>query len=514
MNLSELTDNVLGLVGESDDAAREACARFLNKRYKYIYNSFPWAESEMTATLSIVRDEDKFEFPRLMERVIAIRANGNFLDPVTSNELLQTDPGIFERYGDPTSYQEILDDDGIRKIQVFPLPDKTTELLIVGKRALVTLVEENDEPILRNIDTVLIAYAEGDMYERQRQNGKAQEKFKEAAALMVSVQQLETEQTNRPRQIKQLTVAGNSLAELTDAVSARTDKWALSDRVFIKDCLRRQYQRLYDSNLWPEVTVTTRVTNDGGEIILPDYVDQVLSVRVDSNFGSISPTEPSVYWSVDPAIFERTGIATSFSPLTSVGVKFLPPTQEKLLFQSTSNSDTGNIQVKGELNGSEVSETVTLTGTTPVSTKNKYDTPITVAKDITLGNVSVNGVTSGALLQTLLANQREKRHIRIWVQPVPSATECLILGKRKIAPLSSDQDTPIIRNCQHVLIPAVAAQVLRKDGKDSKEYQMEADQAYQELVNLYINQAAYSSMVVPDTGGCYGDLTLTKAGWR
>ncbi len=512
MNLGELAEFVTQKVGQTDDNSVVICRNFINSRYAMIYDAFPWADSEMTATVGLRAAEDKFEFPVRMQRVIAVRAGTDtFLDPITTNELLQTDPTIFDRSGNPTSYQDLVDDDGIRKIQVFPRPDKPVDLFVVGKRSRVDLVEEGDEPILRNIDQVLMAYVEGDMLERQNRRAASQPKFTEAAALLTSIQQLETQQSNKPRQIKQLTVAGNSLSELTDAVCARTDKWSLSDRAFIKDCLRRGYQRLYDSNLWPESTVVARVTNDGGEIILPVYFDRVISVRGNSSFNELSANEPSQYFAVDPTLFEQTGIATTFSYLTSVGVKFLPPTQEKLLFSSTSTSDSSDVRVMGEFNGSEVQETISLDGTKPVQTHYNYDTPITVAKDTTEGNVSVYGATSGALLETIPFNQRECKHIRIWVQPVPSATECLILGKRKINPLVTDQDTPIIRNCQHALIASAAMEVLLKAGSlTAQAMQQQADKAMADLVGLEITQAAFSATVVPYTEG-YG--SRNSDGW-
>ena len=43
--------------------------------------------------------------------------------------------------------------------------------------------------------------------------------------------------------------------------------------------------------------------------------------------------------------------------------------------------------------GQEIEEEINLNGTTPVTTAFAYDVPITIAKDITVGDVTVNAAT-------------------------------------------------------------------------------------------------------------------------
>ena len=69
-------------------------------------------------------------------------------------------------------------------------------LIVVGKKRLRPLRNDNDEPQIRGIDNSLIAYAEGDMLERQRQFGKAQVKFGEASSLLDVVRDLERGQSS------------------------------------------------------------------------------------------------------------------------------------------------------------------------------------------------------------------------------------------------------------------------------------------------------------------------------
>lgn len=66
------------------------------------------------------------------------------------------------------------------RIKVMNPPTSTATFLVLGKRRIVPLLDDNSQAALRNCDNVLIAMAHGDMLERQRQYQKAQAKFSEA----------------------------------------------------------------------------------------------------------------------------------------------------------------------------------------------------------------------------------------------------------------------------------------------------------------------------------------------
>lgn len=501
LTLLQITNQVTGKLGQTDAASAALVKTFVQNRYKMIYDSFPWRDSEMTATASLA-STNVTTLPAGMDRIIAIRSNGNtFLDPININLLLQTDPTIFERVGLPIVYEEYTDPaDNSKKVKVYPAPNTTVALFIAGKRTMPALTADGDIPILRNIDNVLITYAMGDMLERQRQYGKAEGKFTEASALLQAAKDLETGQANQVRRAKQLTVSGNSLAELVDAVCARTGQWGLDSAVLVKDFLRRNYQAIYDACNWAEATVMANVNSDGSEIVLPFYFDRLLSIRGNVNLGQLSIVQPQLYFGIAPSIFEQTGAAIGFSYLTPVGVATLPPTREKMSFVSSSTSDKTSVFVMGESAGEEVSETVVLNGTTAVQTASLYDTPLTIAKNITVGDVTVSGVTSSAVLVKILAGERERKHMRIWLQPTPPATVCLALGKRRIKPLVQDEDTPLLRDIQGALIAAASADMFSKVGdKDAAvAARSQADAALKTLVNLETEQGAFSACVVPE----------------
>lgn len=69
-------------------------------------------------------------------------------------------------------------------IRLIPGPTDDVALTALVKKKHIALEDDGDSPELRNIDNALLAFAQGDMWERARQLGKAQAKFTEAVALM------------------------------------------------------------------------------------------------------------------------------------------------------------------------------------------------------------------------------------------------------------------------------------------------------------------------------------------
>lgn len=503
MTLDEIAQFCCRKVGQSDANSVSICYGFVQARLRMIYDAFPWLDSQTTGTATVLAAQSTVALPAGIDRVLSVRAGGDhFLEPVDSNVLMQTNPTIFEQVGVPLYYEELTETAGnTKRIQVYPTPTVDTALFIIGKRTMPALVNATDTPVLRNVDNVLIAYTTGDMLERQRQYAKSQAKFQEAAALLASAQALENQQANKPRRIKHLTVTGNSLAEMTDAVSARTGKWDIESVVLIQEFLRRQYQSVYDATLWSESTVIASVISDGEQIVLPEYFDRVISVRADSKLGQVDAFDISFLFGINPQIFDRTGSAVGFSYLTPVGVSILPPQREQLYLVTTSATDKSNVFIKGESAGREVSENVVLNGLTQVQTVNSYDVPLTVAKNITAGDVSVIGVSSLLLMETIPAAERERKHMRLWLQPHPGVQQtCLILGKRRIRPLVQDEDTPLLRDIQGVLIAAASADVLSMEPKATAraaDFRSQAQSALNTLIDLETQQGATQPIVTP-----------------
>jgi len=505
LTLGEMTTFICNKVGQFDTVSQTRCKEYLRSRYIMIFDSFFWADSALIATANLAADVATFPYPDGMERVKTIRCNGTyFLDPIDTTFLIESDPTIFERSGKPIYYDEDTTTPNTYRITVYPTPDTDTTFLIYGKRICPALTDDGDVSILRNCDNAIIAFAMGDMLERQRQYGKAQAKFQEAAEHLKGAKALETEQANQPRRTKNLTVAGNSLLEMTDAVCGICGQWTPDVRILVKESLRRNYQWIYDMQLWPEATVMVRMQLRGQQAILPHYIDRVMAVR-GGDLTALWPTEQTETFNIDPGVFYEEGVAYNYYMLTPVGVSLFPPFgMEYLSIASTSSADDSKVFVRGETSGHEVTEEVILNGTTPVKTAHAYDLPLTVAKGLTTGSVTVNADSSFALLLQLAPNERERKHLRIWLLPNPEAqpddqNKAVILGKRRITPLLSDEDTPIITGCQNVLINMAAADTVLKLGDKERAtvMQTKAAEALQILKTVNTDQSAYNPRFIP-----------------
>lgn len=88
-------------------------------------------------------------------------------------------------WGDPAGTQVSIsgEDTSIRyeRIRLIDDPGEDVELLVLGKRRAAELVEDFDVPAIQNIEDALIAHAQSDMLERDRQYAKAELKRAEAA---------------------------------------------------------------------------------------------------------------------------------------------------------------------------------------------------------------------------------------------------------------------------------------------------------------------------------------------
>ena len=512
MTLNDYTEAISDKTGQRDAVSIAVYERFVNKRYRMLWDRLDWNDALNLVSASATAGNPTVDLPASVDRVLRIRWVDHFLDPITDGFFIETDPLMFERQGIPQYYQEGTEA-GARQIRLYPTPNVDGTPLIEGKKVFQPLVAATDTPILRNIDNCLLAYAMGDGLERQRQYGMAKLKFDEGAMLFTELTNLEKQQTNVPRRSKHLSVQGDTLAEMTDAVCARIGDYTPATRILVEEFLREEYRTAYDACLWPESLVPFRAVSDGSQVILPDYIDRVISVRADDKGFQLGAEDISTFFAITPQIFEQvTGPTVAYSLLTPVGVYVLPPLQERLAFVSTDPMDKTEVFVRGESSGQIYEESVQLNGTSPVYTMRAYDVPLTVAKTVTHGDITVNGANTGALLQTLFVGQSERKHMRLWIQANSGSTHnCLILGKRKITSLVAGSDTPQVRNMHNILVNGAVA-AISKDPAMVTKFAAKSDTARKILLEGETNQQTRSPRVIPYVES-YMDYADNCEGW-
>lgn len=494
---AELIDAVCAKAGRYTPDDVILARNFLKRRYRFIWDKFMWRDTIVSATASTTNGVDYIATPAAIERVTAVTLNNALLDPLDIPTVLQADPTALTASGTPRYFQEI-DAAGLKRIQLMPVPDATYSVIVAGKKPITNLSSDSSAPAIKNIDNALIEFATADLMQRLDKPDGAKACLDAANAELQALIELETQQAFKSRQIRPMAVGGNTLEEMSCAVAARTSQYSPESAILIKDFIRRNYQQVYDSTLWTESTIEVDVTSVTSVLVLPEYIDRVISIRGVSTLGQLSVAQPSLFYSINPWIFEQTGDPLAFSYLAPVGVRTLPLLTETIRLVSTSATDKTPVFLRDETLGYV---SVNLNGTTPVTTSIGFTAPLTVSKGITTGTVSAVGNTSTLLLVELLPNERERKHIRIRFRPTPTSNVvCKVLCKRKITPLIQDEDSPLLRDIGNVLINLACSDMFSKLGNDkaAADSRSKAGEALSTLIDLEKSQGANSWQVVPD----------------
>lgn len=87
------------------------------------------------------------------------------------------------------------------RVRLVGVPDNGTVVRVLGKAKCPGLTEDGDEPVIQGIENCLLAFAQGDMLQRERQYGKAQQCYTEAVALLDRLKQIEVVQAANNKRI-------------------------------------------------------------------------------------------------------------------------------------------------------------------------------------------------------------------------------------------------------------------------------------------------------------------------
>jgi hypothetical protein len=78
-----------------------------------------------------------------------------------------------------------------QRIRLIELPDAALTIRVLAKLVCPSLSADGDAPALTNVDNCLMAFAQGDMLQRERQYGKAQAAFAEGVQLLDQLKRVE-----------------------------------------------------------------------------------------------------------------------------------------------------------------------------------------------------------------------------------------------------------------------------------------------------------------------------------
>lgn len=295
-----------------------------------------------------------------------------------------------------------------------------------------------------------------------------------------------------------------TLGQMTDHVAEVTGAVDAASREAIARFLRRRYQMIWDAQLWDDSKVVIALATTVPEVILPSWVDRVLAVKtVGDDPRLLFPVEVGTLWQLCPRAYEEAGDPLVYSELPPVGVH-THPNGGKLVFTSSAGGDNVNVRVRGMFNGLVVDETVTLAGTSSVTSANYFDEVAVLSKPPTTGHVRVT--TNHAQpyeVQVLLADETGRRHARLRLhRAFESALTLTVLAKRTALELAHANDTPNLTGCENLLIAYGVADMwerMRQVAKSQAKLN-EAAALMSALVARDVLQKARVVQLVPETG--------------
>jgi len=225
MTLSELADQITTKLSDTDAASVATCKKFLNNRYRMLFESALWTNSMGTVSTAVTAEDEVitlsdnptvFYYPTSstasstapkLDFVVAIRftetgkEDGLELVGASWMQFFQLDPNQWndtsQRRATPTNFVPLPPDgSGNCRIKPIPTPKTAGTLFALGKLKFVEM-GDSDSPVINGAENALLAYAEADMLERAMQYQKAQVKFGEASNMLQICRDLDNVQQDK-----------------------------------------------------------------------------------------------------------------------------------------------------------------------------------------------------------------------------------------------------------------------------------------------------------------------------
>ena len=235
---------------------------------------------------------------------------------------------------------------------------------------------------------------------------------------------------------------------ITTNVGNRVQDPSSTFATVIKTFVNKRYFQILRAINWQNINYDYTFDTVGGtqNYVLPDEFGKEISARDTSN-----GLELSAYDYQNLATDYPDGVSDEGSVARYIiyedTVKAQPTASSALAIVSSSTADTTqSILVRGISGGVELTETVTLNGTTPANTANSYTRVKGISKSaVTAGKVTVTSNTGAVTLTVLPPKVTESRYKLIKLHYVPITAITISLPYIiKPLPMTENNDYPII----------------------------------------------------------------------
>lgn len=203
MNLGEIKTYTAAKLGLTDSTTKAQAGEFAKARWRMIWNYHLWRQTRTSAEVAVSAAQQIITLPADFELVLAARWNTDTgLTADLDLSVFSANPSTWNLPGPVLGYSPMARDaNGLARIRLNRAPETAGVVLAIGKSTCIPLTTDTDSPLISGTDECLVAFVMGDLYQWQRQFGKAQAFFQEAQALLQKMVEIETSQTTEQRQI-------------------------------------------------------------------------------------------------------------------------------------------------------------------------------------------------------------------------------------------------------------------------------------------------------------------------
>lgn len=290
----------------------------------------------------------------------------------------------------------------------------------------------------------------------------------------------------------------------------------------VKDWASYRYDRIMRTFPWAELVrkYDLSVVSGTSDYALQSDVDKIIAMSDITNGQLISEeTIQSHERFVAPVLEVAGDIQTSKQPnlyrfIGTRSVKALLSVADTVQVLSTSASDISPkvVRIVGLVSGTEVAESIVLTGATAATSNNTFDSGSELTISVgtsdgtindTVGTITVREtITTANTLAVLPAGAKTQTYNWVSLSPQPAAAlTARIWYKKKWRRLVNDNDIPII-DCADEIIEGVIADALWEDGQ-SEEAQAKENKFNLLVTELWRANSKSTNLIkqaVPDNG--------------
>jgi hypothetical protein len=219
-------------MSDTDSASVTTCKKFINNRYRMMFQASLWTNSMGVVSTAVTAGTDSdapgdevitlsddptiFYYPTSsttassapkLDFIVAVRftetGKADGLECVGGSwvQFFQLDPNMWnnttDRRATPQNFVPLPPDgSGNCRIKPIATPKNAGTLYALGKLKFIEM-GDSDSPVINGAENALLAYAEGDMLERSMQYQKGQLKFAEAANMLQICRDLDNVQQDK-----------------------------------------------------------------------------------------------------------------------------------------------------------------------------------------------------------------------------------------------------------------------------------------------------------------------------